>query len=159
MNQKLIFKRSFIIFLRGLIVLIGIGVLAFMLWEPQIEGRNANATQFDIYFKDPFLAYAYTASIAFFVALHKSFKVLGYFGKNKTFSTEVVKALRTIKYCAMTIIGFVLPAVAYLFIVRPGDDIAGGVFMGTLITFGSILVATVSAMFEQRIQNAMNVRS
>jgi len=37
-------------------VLIGVGVLAGLLWEPQIEGRNVNATQFEIYFKDPFLA-------------------------------------------------------------------------------------------------------
>ena len=62
-------KRSFTAFLQIVIVLIGIGVLALLLWEPHIEGRNAHATLFEIYFKDPFLAYAYIASITFFVAL------------------------------------------------------------------------------------------
>ena len=52
-------KRSSTIFLQVVIVLIGIGALALMLWEPHIEGRNAHATLFEIYFKDPFLAYAY----------------------------------------------------------------------------------------------------
>jgi hypothetical protein len=59
------------IFLQAVIVLIGIGALALMLWEPHIEGRNAHATLFEIYFNDPFLAYAYLASIPFFVALYQ----------------------------------------------------------------------------------------
>src|SRR5882672_7673262 len=117
------------IFLQAVIVLIGIGALALMLWEPHIEGRNAHATLFEIYFKDPFLAYAYTASIPFFVALYQAFKVLGYAGQNKVFSQEAVKALRTIKFCAIVIVGFV--AVGEIFIMLgESDDRAGGVFMG-----------------------------
>ena len=92
-------KRSSI-FLQVVIVLIGIGALALMLWEPHIEGRNVRATLFEIYFKDPFLAYAYIGSIPFFVALYQAFKVLGYIGENKTFSQATVKALRAIKFCA-----------------------------------------------------------
>jgi hypothetical protein len=65
------------IFLQAVIVLIGIGAVALMLWEPHIEGRNAHATLFQIYFNDPFLAYAYIASLPFFVALYQAFKVLG----------------------------------------------------------------------------------
>ena len=140
-------------------MLIAIGALAFMLWEPHIEGRNAHATLFQIYFNDPFLAYAYTASIAFFVALYQAFKLLGYIGQNKVFSLNSVRALRTIKYCAMTIVGFIVPAEAYLFIVRPGDDIAGGVFMGVLISFISIIVATAAAVFERTTQSAVDIKS
>jgi hypothetical protein len=51
-------KRSSTAFLQIVIVLIGMGALAFMLWEPHLEGRNAHATVFEVYFKDPFLAYA-----------------------------------------------------------------------------------------------------
>src|SRR5947209_2109318 len=100
-------KRSSTIFLQVVVVLIGIGALAIMLWEPHIEGRNAHATLFEIYLKDPFLAYAYIGSIPFFVALYQAFKVLGYVRQNKTFSQATVKALGTIKYCAIAIIGFV----------------------------------------------------
>src|SRR5690349_7930555 len=97
-------KRSSTIFLQVVIALVGIGALTVLLWEPHIEGRNAHATLFEIYFKDPFLAYVYIASIPFFVALYQAFKVLGYAGQNKIFSQEAVKALRNIKYCAMAII-------------------------------------------------------
>src|SRR5262249_9421525 len=94
-------KRSSTAFLQMVIVLIGIGALAIMLLEPRVEGRNAHATNFEIYFKDPFLAYAYIASIPFFVALYQGFKVLGYAGQNRVFSQAAVKALRTIKFCAI----------------------------------------------------------
>ena len=139
-------------------MLIAIGALAVMLWEPHIEGRNAHATQFEVYFKDPFLAFVYVASIPFFVALYQAFKVLGYAGQNKVFSQAAVKALRTIKYCAIAIIGFV--AIGEIFIVFGNtDDRPGGVFMGILITFGSIVIATAAAMFERILQSAVDIKS
>src|SRR3977135_623113 len=98
-------KRGPTMFLLIVVVLIGIGALALMLWEPHIEGRNAHATLFEIYFKDPFLAYAYIASLPFFGALYQAFKLLGYIGQNKVFSLNSVRALRTIKYCGMSLVG------------------------------------------------------
>ena len=151
-------KRSSTAFLQTVIVLIGIGALALMLWEPHLEGRNAHATTFQIYFNDPFLAYAYIASIPFFMALYQAFKVLGYAGRNQVFSPEAVKALRTIKRCAIAIIGFVAGAEIFIMF-NTSDDRAGGVFMGILITFGSIVIATAAAMFERILQNAVDIKS
>lgn len=139
-------------------MLVGIGALAFMLWEPHIEGRNAHATLFEIYFKDPFLAYAYIASIPFFAALYKAFKVLGYAGQNNGSPQTAVKALRTIKYCAIAIIGFVAAGEIFIML-NDSDDRAGGVFMGVLITFGSIIIAAAAARFERIFQNAADIKS
>jgi hypothetical protein len=154
-------KRSLVVptlFLQAVILLVAMGALALMLWEPHIEGRNVHATLFEIYFKDPFLAYAYLASIPFFAALYQTFKVLGYVGQNKAFSQATTKALRTIRFCAFAIIGFV--AVGELFImVGDSDDRAGGVFLGILITFGSAVIATAAAMFERVLQNAVDMKS
>ena len=151
-------KRSSTIFLQTVIVLIGVGGLAVMLWEPHVEGRNVHATLFAIYFKDPFLAYAYVASIPFFVALYQAFKVLAYIRQNKTFSKPTVKALRTIKYCAITTIGFV--AVGVIFIMfGDKDDRPAGVFMRILITFASMVIATAAAVFERVLQNALDIKS
>src|SRR3954468_12667776 len=107
-------KRSSTAFLQAVIVLIAVAALALMLWEPHLEGRNKHATPFEIYFKDPFLAYAYVASIPFFAALYQAFKVLGYARKDKVFSQAAVNALRTIKRCAMAIIGFVAGAEVFI---------------------------------------------
>jgi hypothetical protein len=153
-------KRSSTLFLQLVIILIGIGALALMLWEPHIEGRNAHATTFQIYFNDPFLAYAYIASIPFFVALYQACKVLGYAGQNKVFSQAAVKALQTIKYCAIALIAFIVAAEGYLFIaVRGKDDIAGGVAIGLLMIFVSIVIATAAAVFEQILQTAVDIKS
>jgi hypothetical protein len=160
MNQASAVKRSSTIFLQVVIVLIGLGALALMLWEPHLEGRNVHATLFEIYFKDPFLAYAYLASIAFFVALFQAFTLLGYIGQNKVFSLNSVRALRTIKYCAIALVAMIGAAVAYLFIaVRGRDDIAGGVAMGVCMIFVSAIIATAAAVFERLLQNAVDMKS
>jgi hypothetical protein len=151
-------KRSSTIFLQIVIVLIGIGALAFLLGEPHIEGRNEHATLFEIYFKDPFLAYAYIASIPFFVALYQAFRVLAYVRKDAAFSLATVKALRTIKYCALAIIGFVAGSVVFMPFSDP-DDRPPGVVMRILVAFGSIVVATAAAMFERILQNAVDIKS
>lgn len=149
-------KRSSIVVLQLVIVLIGIGILVFMLAEPYFEGRNVDATFFEIYFNDLFLVYAYTGSIAFFVALHKAFKLLGYIGENKLFSMDSVRAMRTIKNCGKIIVAFIVVAGAYLVIVRPGDDIAGGVFMGLLIIFASGVIAIAAGVFERILQSVVD---
>ncbi len=152
-------KKSSTIFLQVVTVLIGLGALALLLWEPQIEGVNANATNFEIYFKDPFLALVYVGSVPFFVAVYKAFKVLGYAGKNQLFSQLAVKALRTIKYCAITIIGFVVLEEIFIMRNHGDDDATGGFFIGILITFGSIVIATAAAVFERTLQNAVDIKS
>jgi hypothetical protein len=153
-------KRGSTIFLQAVIVLLGIGGLILMLWEPLVEGRNVRASAFEVYFKDPFLAYAYTASTAFFVALYQAFKLLGYIRQNKVFSPSSVNALRTIKFCAISLVCFIAGAEAYLFIVQRGkDDIAGGVAMGLMLIFVSLVVATAAAVFEKTLQSAVEIKS
>ena len=160
MTEAPVIKRGSTIFLQVVLVLVGIGALTFLLWEPHLEGRNAHATVFEIYFKDPFLAYAYLGSIAFFMALFQAFRLLGYIGQNKVFSLHSVRALRTIKYCAIILAAMVGAAVAYLFIaVRGKDDIAGGVAMGVFITFVSSVIAAAAAVFERLLQNAVDLKS
>ena len=157
-SEVLFMMRSLSLFLQVVIILIGIGAVAILLYEPHVEGRNAHATLFQIYFNDPFLAFAYVGSIPFFVALYQAFKVLGYAGQNQVFSPAAVKGLRTIKYCAITIIGFV--AVAEIIIMlNDEEDKPGGIVIGILIIFGSIVIATAAAMFERILQNAVEMKS
>lgn len=151
-------KYSATLFLRAVLVLFGIGALTFLLWEPHLEGRNANATLFAIYFEDPFLAFAYVAAVPFFVGLYHAIKVLGYAGRNQEFSPSAVRSVRTIKYCALALIGFVLIGEIIL-MSGESDDRAGGVMMGAMIFFASTVVATSMAVIERALQNAVNLKS
>ncbi|WP_428308558.1 DUF2975 domain-containing protein [Lacipirellula sp.] len=151
-------KRSSIFILQAAVVVLGLAVLAFLLGEPHLEGRNAHATPFEVYFKDPLLAYVYLASVPFFVALYQAFKVLGYAGQNQAFSPAAVHALRTIKYCAIAMIGFTLFSFVFVAFAE-GDDGPPGVMMRLLVIFPTIVVAAAAAMFERVLQNAVDIKS
>lgn len=149
-------KSSSALFSQVAVVLIGIVSLAFMLWEPHIEGRNAHATTFEIYFKDPFLAYVYVSSIPFFVGLYRAFRLFGDVRQSKALSQGTVEALRAIKRCAIAIIGFVAGGVVIIIMFGDKDDRPAGFFMSLLVTLASSVVATVAAMFARSLQNALN---
>lgn len=152
-------KRISIIFLQAVIVLIGIVALAIMIRFPMTEGRAENSDLFSIYF-DPFILYGYALSIAFFVALYKAFKLLGYIGQNKLFSLNSVRTLSSIKYCAIILtISIVLAGLYIRIFHNEEDDPAGFLAMCIVITFASVAVATVVAVFEKILQNAVDLKS
>lgn len=142
-------------FFQVVIVFIGIGTLGLLLWEPHLEGRNAQATTFEIYFKDPFLAYVYVGSIPFFMALHRAFGLFGHVRRNGTFSQVTLDALRAIKYCAMALIGFVAGAVVIIIMFGDGEDRPGGIFMSGLVALAAGVIATAAAMFARNLQGAL----
>ncbi|HZL11722.1 MAG TPA: DUF2975 domain-containing protein [Prolixibacteraceae bacterium] len=151
-------KRVSIIFLQAVIVLIGIVALAILIRVPLTEGRAVNLDLFSIYF-DPFILYGYAASIAFFVALYKAFKLLGYIGQNKVFSSNAVKTLKNIKYCAIVLSILIVAAGLYIKIVHnKEDDPAGFLAICIVTTFASIVVATAAAIFEKLLQNAIDMK-
>src|SRR3989344_5922983 len=152
-------KRGSTIFLKVVIVLIGIVTLAVMIRFPLTEGRAVNLDLFSIY-SDPFIVYGYLASIPFFVALYQAFTLLGYIGKNKVFSLSSVKALRNIKYCAIIQNILIVMAILYIRTSRNiDDDPAGFIAIGILATFISIVIATAAAVFEKLLQSAVDIKS
>jgi len=151
-------KRGSILFLRAVILLLGVGVLAGMLWEPHLEGRNVNADLTTIYFRDPFLVYAYVGSLPFFFGLYQGFRLLGYVGRGRAFSPAAVKALRSIKYCALAVFGFIAGAEAYI-ILGVSDDRAGAVAMGIFTSFVCVVTAAAAAVLERVLQSAVVLKS
>ena len=148
-------KSSAALFLQAAMVLTGLGALAFLLWEPHLEGRNAQATTFEIYFKDPFLAYVYVGSTPFFVALYRAFGLFGHARRNRAFSQVTVDALRTITHCAMAIIGFVAVGVVIIIVFGDKEDRPAGLFMSLLVTVAAGVVAAVAARFARKLENAL----
>ncbi|MBI4779045.1 DUF2975 domain-containing protein [Candidatus Falkowbacteria bacterium] len=152
-------KRGSILFLKTIIILIGIAALAIMIRFPLTEGRAVNLDLFSIY-SDPFILYAYLASIPFFVALYQALKLLGYIEKNKIFSLSSVKALRTIKYCAIMLSVLIVMAILYIRIFHAkDDDPAGAIAVGIVAAFISIVIATAAAVFEKLLQTAVDIKS
>ena len=152
-------KKIPTVFLQAVIVLIGIVALAIMIRLPLTEGRATKLDLFSIY-SDPFILYGYAASIAFFVALYKAFKLLGYIGQNKVFSSGSVKALKSIKCCAIVLSILIVLAGLYVRLFHSKeDDPAGFLAMCIVTTFASVIVATAAAIFEKLLQNAIDMKS
>lgn len=152
-------KKSSTIFLQAVIVLLGVVALAIMIRMPMLEGRAVNLDLFSIY-SDPFILYGYAVSIAFFVSLYQVFKLLGYVGRNKVFSASSVKALRTIKYCALIVAGAIVMAGIYIRLFHAkDDDPAGFLAICIVTTFISIVAATAAAVFEKTLQSAVDIKS
>lgn len=152
-------KRIPVLFLQVVVVLIGIVALAILLWFPSTEGRATNLDLFSIY-ADPFILYAYAASIAFFIALYQAFKLLGYIRQNKVFTPSSVNTLKRIKYCGGALgISIVLAGLYVRLFHSKDDDPAGFLAICIVTTFGSLVVSTVAAIFERLLQNAIDIKS
>ncbi|WP_228851791.1 DUF2975 domain-containing protein [Aegicerativicinus sediminis] len=152
-------KRTSIIFLQAVIALIGVLAIFALIRFPMLEGRAVNLNLWEIY-SDPFILYAYVASIAFFVALYKAIKLLGYISSDKLFSVDAVKTLRTIRYCAIiTGVLIVLAGIYIMIFHHEDDDPAGFMGMCILTTFISVAVATAVAVLEKILQRAVDMKS
>ena len=152
-------KRISIVFLQVVVVLIGIIALFIMIRLPLTEGRAKNLDLLHVY-SDPFILYVYVSSIAFFVALYQAFKLLGYIGQNKVFSSDSVGTLKSIKYCAIVTGALIVISGIYIRIFHnKEDDPAGFVAICIVTTFVSIVIATAAAIFEKILQNALDMKS
>jgi len=137
------------------VVLLGLATLGLLLWEPHLEGRNARATTFAIYFHDPFLAYVYIGSIPFFVALQRAFTLFGEVRRSGSFSSATVAALRSIQRCALIVLGFVAGGVVFIIAGGDGEDRPAGIFMSALVALIVGGIATAAALFARRLHRLL----
>ena len=144
--------------MKVVILLIGIVVLAEMIWFPQTEGRAANLDLISIY-TDPFIIYIYTGSTPFFIGLYQAFKLLNFIDVNKAFSQGAVDTLKNMKFASLSLIGFIALAEFYLRFFAHGDDPAGPTALGIIISFAFIVIATAAAVFQKLLQNAVDLKS
>lgn len=154
-------KRGSNTFLKIIIFLVGIAVLALCIRLPGIAVRDARVHPDTAYFLIPFLVCAYGFCIAFSVSLYQAYKLLTYIEKNNAFSELSLKSLKIIKKCAFTVIFFILIGIVslrVLAIVASSDDPAGPTslcLMGIIAT--SIIAAIVDAL--QKPLNAPDIKS
>src|ERR1043165_2271199 len=152
-------KRVSTIFLQVVIVIIATVAVIILIRFPLSEGRAKNLDLVSVY-ADPFILFGYAASIAFFIALYKAFRLLGYIGQNKVFSSQSVGALKSIKYCAIVLGILIVTAAVFIKLSHnKDDDPAGFIAMCIVTTFGCVIVATAAAIFEKILQNAIDMKS
>lgn len=147
-------KQGSTLFLKAVILLIGIAVLALCIFvlPAGIMSDETGAYR-------PILIGMYVPTIPFFIALYQGFKLLGYVDKNKVFSDKSVKALKYIKYCAFMVSGLYALGMPYIFYVADKDDAPGVVLIGFIFIFAPLVVATAAAVFQRLLQNVIDIKS
>jgi biotin transporter BioY len=154
-------KRGSTTFLKVIIFLAGIAVLALCIWLPQIAIKDARVHPDTAYFVIPFLVCTYGFCMAFSVALYQAYKLLTYIEKNNAFSELSLKSLQITKKCAFAVIILILIGIVSLRIlakVTVSDDAAGPTslcLMGILAT--SIFAAIVDAL-QKPLKNATDLK-
>src|SRR3989344_6247146 len=140
-------KKSSTIFLKLVISLIGITVLAlcFLFTLAVIKAGGGLFL--------PILIIMCLTAIPFFFALYQALKLLRYIDKNIAFSELSLKALKNIKYCATTISALYVAGMPFIVSVADKDDAPGAVGFGLIFIFASIVVATFATVLQRLVHN------
>ena len=154
-------KRGSTTFLKVIIFLIGIAVLALCIfWLPEIAIRDAKVHPGD-YSLYPLLVCAYGFCITFSVALYQVFKLLTYIEKNNAFSELSLKSLKVIKKCAFTVIFFIVLGIVSLRVLAKvtGDDAAGPISLSLMGILATSIIAAIVDVLQKPLKNVPDIKS
>ncbi|WP_079508687.1 DUF2975 domain-containing protein [Mesobacillus jeotgali] len=107
----------------------------------------------------PIIGVMYASAVPYFIALYQAYLLLGYIDKNKAFSEWSVKALRNIKFCAVTISILYLVSMPFFFLIGEKDDAPGMILIGMVLTFAPIIIAAFAAVLEKLLKHAIEIKS
>ncbi|MCA1065750.1 DUF2975 domain-containing protein [Rossellomorea sp. AcN35-11] len=99
------------------------------------------------------------SAVPFFMALFQAFKLLTYIDRNNAFSDYSVKALKTIKKCAVFISLFYVAAMPLFYMLAEVDDAPGVILIGMVFIFGAAVIAVFAAVLEKLLNNAIEIKS
>lgn len=141
-------------------VLIGIPILALCIFlVPKIANYSAELFPNIAYIKYLVFIYLYVTAIPFYFALYQAFKLLSYIDKNKAFSSLSVRALKNIKYCAVTISIFYAAGMPVFYLMAEIDDAPGIIVIGLVIIFASMVIAVFAAVLQKLLKEAIDIKS
>ncbi|MCR8644980.1 DUF2975 domain-containing protein [Paenibacillus sp. N1-5-1-14] len=146
-------------FLKAVIVLIGIAVLALcILIVPHIANFAAELYTSIVPMKYLIVILMYGAAVPFYFALYQAFKLLGYIDAGTAFSDLSVKSLKNIRWCAISISGlYVMGLPLFRLIAKKVDPPIG--FIGAIIIVASLVIAVFAAVLERLLQEAISIKS
>ena len=147
-------KKGSTMFLRGVVILIGLTVL-FLCVIALPAGIRSDNTGYYV----PILWGLYVTALPFFFALHQALKLLGLIDRNKAFTKSSVQTLKNIKYCALLISGLFALGMPYIFYAADRDDAPGVALVGFIIVGASFVIATFAAVLQKLLQNALDIKS
>ncbi|MFJ8266706.1 DUF2975 domain-containing protein [Peribacillus asahii] len=153
-------KQVTTLFLKIAVIFIGIPVLALCIFlVPEIGNIATQLLPEFAYIKYLVYIVFYASAIPFYFALYQAFKLLRYIDKSKAFSELSVKALKKIKYCAITISSLHVLVLPLFYLFADKDDAPGVIFIGLVVPFASIVIAVFAAVLQKLLKEAIDIKS
>lgn len=148
------------LFLKIAVILLGVPVLGLCIFlVPELANLSAKLLP-EFAFIKYFVFIVFDGSaIPFYFALYLAFKLLRYIDKNIAFSDLSVKALKKIKYCAITISILHVLVLPLFYIFAEIDDAPGVIFVGLAVPFASMVIAVFAAVLQRLLQEAIDIKS
>jgi hypothetical protein len=153
-------KRGTTFFLKIAVILIGIPVFALCIYlVPEIGNFAAELYPDIAYMKYLVLIDLYATAIPFYFALYQAFKLLSYIDNNKAFSELSVRALKNIKYCAITFSSLYVVGMPLFYLMAEKDDAPGIIVIGLVMIFASMVIAVFAAVLQRLLQETIDIKS
>ncbi|TYP79271.1 DUF2975 domain-containing protein [Paenibacillus methanolicus] len=149
-------SRSSILFLKGVLIAIGMAALAVCLVVlPIVASRDAAAHPDTAYMQVPFLAGCYALAVPFFISLVQAYNLLRYVERKHVFSEKAVRALKFIQYSTMLICAVIVAAVLSIMLFTHDEDITPFITLGGAGTFIFGVIAAFAALLIHMLKDAI----
>jgi hypothetical protein len=158
MSEVLFMKKGTTLFLKIAVFIIGAPVLALCIFGLPWIAKNPVNPDYD-HILYPIVIGMYVSAIPFFVALYQAFKLLSYIDKNQAFSEVSVRALKIIKFAAMTFSALYVVILPFVYFVAELDDAPGLIIIGMVPIFASLVIAVFAAVLQRLLQEAIELKS
>ena len=147
-------KSGSTIFLRGLIFIMGIAVLAMCIVSVYVmlEERLMQLVYV-------VLLGLFVTAIPFYFALYQTLKLLNFIDNNKAFSNLSVNALKKIKFSAIIISIFYIIGMPIIYLIAKDLDAPGLMGIGLAVTLAPVTVATLAAILQRLLKDAIDIKS
>jgi hypothetical protein len=147
------------VFLKLSVIVLALPILAAcifllpFLWRNATEsgGWIANSMR-------PILVGMYVAAVPYFMALFKTFTLLGLIDRNEAFSYGAVKVLRVIKYCALTITVIYTALLPFFYWFAERDDSPGFLVIGFVFVFAAFVIAVFAELLQKLLKRAIDMK-
>ena len=147
-------KRGSTIFLRGLIFIMGIAVLASCIVSVYVMVEERL-----MYLSYVVLLGLITTAVPFYFALYQTLKLLNLIDNNKAFSNLSVNALKNIKYSAIIISILYIIGMPIVYLIAKGVDAPGLMGIGLAVTLAPVTIATLAAILQRLLKDAIDIKT
>lgn len=153
-------ERASTLFLKTVIVVIGLAVLAFCITViPYLATANIrNVPEFRIVFY-PALAGLSLSALPFFFALLQAFRLLRLIDRHEAFSQAAAGALRRITFSALAMAAFYALCLPMAVVYAELDDAPGLIIISFAFAGAPLVVATFAAVLQKLVQSAAAMKS